>query len=121
MLAKKVLEEIPGQVVNFFQTRNIQPNPRQIEDKTKIHIQQQLQNQLRKQMNYHDTYYIERKIKMHQELVSKGYDPQVTQAWIDYHGVPEYHLWWPTNCMQNPNFVNYLQMRRWKWIFFNKL
>lgn len=65
MLAKEVLKEIPQQVVGYFQSRGIQPNPKQIQDKSKIMVQNLMHNQLKKAMNVHETYFIERKIKFH--------------------------------------------------------
>jgi hypothetical protein len=41
-LAREVLAEIPDQLVGYFQSKGIQPNPKQIEDKTKIMVKSKM-------------------------------------------------------------------------------
>lgn len=46
LLAKEVLEEIPGQVIDFFQKRNIKPKPAHDEDRQKIAAQLSLKSKI---------------------------------------------------------------------------
>lgn len=46
LLAKEVLTEIPGQVVEFFTKRNIYPKPAKEEERNKIQAQLSLKSKI---------------------------------------------------------------------------
>lgn len=58
LLAKKVLEEVPKQLSDYFQSRGIKPNPKNVSDKQDLIIQGQMKNQMAKMMNVSDNFFV---------------------------------------------------------------
>jgi hypothetical protein len=59
LLARKVLEEVPKQVTDYFQSRNILPNPKNVQDKTELTVKSKMRNQMKTMMNVQDSYFIQ--------------------------------------------------------------
>lgn len=70
------------------------------------------ENYAKKAMNFHDTYFIEQKIRVFNELVKKGYNGEAVKNFIDMHGIPEngHEEWWIKTHLNNPGFINPLKM-----------
>ena len=87
-LAKEVLTEIPGQLVNFFQTRNIQPRPAKEEQRQKIAAQLSLKSKVdpNKQL---DMYQSVLKEKLISEAQNIGLDTFQVQDVIEEKGLFE--------------------------------
>ena len=103
MLAKKVLEEVPRQMVNYFQGRGMKPNPKKMQDKADIIIQGKMKNQLAGMMKVPDNYYLMRKMQAcnSQNLT----DPGTMANWLDYHGAVDENPMWLSN-VANQAYVN---------------
>jgi hypothetical protein len=65
LLAKKVLEEVPKQLTDYFQSLGMKPNPKRFEDKQAIVIQGKMKNQLANMMKVPDNYFQRRKVEMY--------------------------------------------------------
>ncbi len=91
-LAKEVLQEVPGQLVDFFTRKNIYPNPSKEAERTKI-LGQLKQNvdtdPLSKQL---DSYSREKKEEMIQMAEKAGLDTFAVQDFIEEKGIYENNL-----------------------------
>jgi hypothetical protein len=94
LLARKVLEEVPRQVVDYFQAMGIKPNPKRVGDKADLIIQAKMKNQMANMMKVPDNYFMARKIQMYNLLCSQGYDPTSIQAWLENVGMAEENSVW---------------------------
>jgi hypothetical protein len=70
LLAKKVLEEVPRQVVDYFHAVGIKPNPKRVADKADLVIQALMKNQMAQMMRVPDNYFSMRKVQMYNQLCS---------------------------------------------------
>lgn len=59
-LAKEVLQEIPGQLIDYFVGKNIRPNPSSIVEKKQLQIQQQMKHQMAAMMHVQSGWCMER-------------------------------------------------------------
>ena len=93
-LAKEVLAEIPKQLTDYFAARNIQPNPKKLDDKQDLRIQGLMKNQLQQMMNVPESYFVQRKLAMINALQQQGFDPGVVGNYIDTRGFPSEDMQW---------------------------
>lgn len=110
LLAKKVLEEVPKQVTDYFQLRGMRPNPKKVHDKQQLIIQSQMKNKMVEMMGVAENYFMMRKIMLFNHLVQQGLDPNAVKSFIDMHGVPEEDPYWVMNFINDPNYVNVLRL-----------
>jgi len=56
-LAKEVLAEVPRQMVDYFVSKNIKPNPRSLVDREQIRIRNEMRNKMAAMMNVPDSFF----------------------------------------------------------------
>ena len=64
LLAKSVLAEVPKQLTTFFQSRNIQPNPKKMHDKQDIIVQGKMKNQMQMMMKVSENFFVLKEMEM---------------------------------------------------------
>ncbi len=74
-LAKETLEEVPGQMLNYFRVNGITPLPTNEEKRRQLQAKLATQKSLGGQMpGEKDDFFTKKKEKFLQEMQSKGYD-----------------------------------------------
>ena len=68
-----------------------------------------MKNELAKQMNQSDNFFMKKKILMYQRLVNQGMDGPSVQKWLDEAHSPEDNDFWVKTHMNNPNWRNPLK------------
>ena len=101
-LGKEVLREIPQQMVRYFQSKNITPNP------PNPAIRQAQVQQMA--LNLGDTYFMQSQTNAIQKLVGMGADMNAATNFVATHGFPEDRVDLIYSNMGNPQFQNILRM-----------
>lgn len=55
------------------------------------------ENLMKMALNYHDSYFTQKKNEMIEKFTRRGYDAELLKNWIDLHGIPEDNEWWIQN------------------------
>lgn len=106
MLAKETLNEIPGQLLNWYRRHNIRPY--QSTEETRSMLQKQLSMKTGQQTPV-PPYYSMLKQRMLDQCQQMGMDPFEVQDFIEQKGLYEYNINVVLDQMKNPGYVNPLR------------
>ena len=108
LLAKEVLDEIPGQLLNFMRRRNIAPYPRTAEQRRLI--QQQLSMRpAAVGPGMIPPYFVQKREKFMQQLSQMGFEIFDMQDFLSNQGIWEAEVDTMMNVMNDPGYVNILK------------
>ena len=74
LLAKEVMAEIPRQLTDFFQNKNIVPNPKAFQDRQGLLIRNKMRNQMAMMMGKQNNVGFMKKAQMIQNMVQMGFN-----------------------------------------------
>ena len=107
MLAKETLEEVPGQMLNYFRRRGIRPNP--ATEAQKRALQQQL-SQARSMGGNQPVdkgdFWSQKREEFLMQMQQQGYDLFEMQDFIQQRGMWSLDPYVLTDNLRNPAFVN---------------
>ena len=107
-LAKQTLEEVPGQLLNFFKKKGIVPNPS--DEAGRKRIQQKLAQARSVRGNQDDEdFFSKRKAAFEQKMVEMGMDLNQVQNFLESKGIPEENPELVLDHMTNPGYLNALK------------
>lgn len=109
LLAKQTLEEIPGQLVDFFLKRNIQPKPAKEDQRAKIAAQLSLRSKGDPSQKM-DLFQESRKNKLVDRCSEMGMDTFEVQDLLNERGVWENSMDLVVEAMNNKQYVNVLKI-----------
>ena len=108
MLAKETLEEVPGQMLNFFKKQNIVPMPATEESRKRIQTKLSLQRSLGGNERAED-FFVQRKEKFMEKLVNLGYDLISVKDFLEDKCIVEENIEIVIDYWNNPTYENSLR------------
>ena len=93
-LAKEVLAEVPRQLTSYFISRGIKPNPKKVEQRFGMDINNLMKNKMANLMQIPESYFMSRKMMMVNHMASQGFDPNQVLAFLDQVGIAEENPYW---------------------------
>ena len=89
-LAKEVLAEVPNQLVSYFASMNIKPNPKKMHDNAMgININNLMKGKMQQMMKLPENFFMSRRVFMINHLVQRGWDQLQVQAFLDNVGTAD--------------------------------
>ena len=110
LLAKEILEEVPGQLLNFMRKNNIEPYPKSEEQRRNIQAQLSLRPAAANAGNI-PQYFLNKKEQFMQQASQMGFDLYTIQDFLENRGICEAQLNVLIDNMQNPTYVNVLKQQ----------
>ena len=107
-LAKQTLEEVPGQLLNFFKKRNIVPMPSTEEGKRRIQQKLSQQRSLGGNQKQED-FFSRRKEQFMQKMTDMGMDLIEVKDFLEDRGIVEENPELIIDHLQNPQYINPLK------------
>lgn len=107
LLAKEVLEEVPGQLLNWMRKHNIQPHPRTEAQRRAIQNQLSLRNAAG-QPGQIPPYFVDKREKFLQQAASMGLDLFTCQDFLEQRKIPTAEFNSFLDAVNNPNHFNVL-------------
>lgn len=108
LLAKETLQEIPGQVVDFFVKRNIYPKASKEDDRKRIQAQLSLKSKMDPNKKL-DQFQEAKKHELIDRVTEMGLDTFAVQDLLEEKGICENSVNLVLDLMQQPGYVNALK------------
>lgn len=89
LLAKETLEEVPGQMLNFFRKQGITPLAATDESRRKVQQKLQMQKSMGSQCQKQEDFFSRRKERFIQRCLDLGYDLIAVQDFLEDRGLVE--------------------------------
>lgn len=109
LLAKETLEEVPGQMLNYFRKQGIVPMPATEESRRKIKQQLSRQKSMGGQIQNEEDFFTRRKERFMQKCADLGYDTAAVKNFVEYHGLVEENIELVIDYMADPSYINILK------------
>ena len=108
-LAKQTLEEVPGQLLNFFKKKGIVPNPS--DEAARNRIQQKLAQarSVGGNQDGDEDFFSKRKATFEQKMVEMGMELDQVRSFLEGEGIPEENPELVLDHMTNPQYLNALK------------
>lgn len=108
-LAKETLEEVPGQMLNFFRKNQIVPLPALEAQKREIQKKLSMQKSLNSNNNGPPEFFVERQERFMQKMAEMGMDIMDVKDFIEDKGLVEENPEILLDYLNDPRYVNVLR------------